>query len=118
MRIPLVLFVRTRAPTLRSIPAPFTGGATSAVVVVDIHPPNAAATKAAEATKANVKRHLAMQGIYGGGKKPFGFDIVDGRLVPNESEQAAIARMRELRTAGAPFRDISHTIAARSFGKQ
>ena len=34
-----------------SIPAPFTGGATSAVVVVDIHPPNAAATKATEATK-------------------------------------------------------------------
>jgi putative DNA-invertase from lambdoid prophage Rac len=60
----------------------------------------------------DVKRHLAMQGIYGGGKKPFGFDIVDGRLVPNESEQAAITRMRELRTAGAPFRDISHTIAA------
>jgi hypothetical protein len=35
-----------------SIPAPFTGGATSAVVVVDIHRPNAAAIKAAEATKA------------------------------------------------------------------
>ena len=38
-----------------SIPAPFAGGATSAVVVVDIHPPNAAAIKAAEATKANLR---------------------------------------------------------------
>jgi uncharacterized protein YecT (DUF1311 family) len=38
-----------------SIPAPFTGGATSAVVVVDIHPPNAAAIKATEATKANLR---------------------------------------------------------------
>jgi hypothetical protein len=24
-------------------------------------------------------RHLASQGIYGGGKRPFGFDAIDGR---------------------------------------
>ena len=60
----------------------------------------------------DVKRHLATQGIYGGGKRPFGFDIVDGRLVPNVREQAAVARMKELRAANAPLREISAAIAA------
>ena len=60
----------------------------------------------------DVKRHLATQGIYGGGKRPFGFDIVEGRLVPNPSEQAAIARMKELRAAETPLREVSAIIAA------
>jgi len=60
----------------------------------------------------DVKRHLATQGIYGGGKRPFGFDVVDGRLVPNKLEQAAIARMRALRADEMPLREISATIAA------
>src|SRR5207302_11104903 len=34
----------------------------------------------------DVKKHLASQGVYGGGKRPFGFDVVDGRLVPNPRE--------------------------------
>jgi DNA invertase Pin-like site-specific DNA recombinase len=60
----------------------------------------------------DVKRHLAMQGVYGGGKRPFGFEIVDGRLVPHKIEQAAIARMQALRAAETPLREISATIAA------
>jgi DNA invertase Pin-like site-specific DNA recombinase len=60
----------------------------------------------------DVKRHLATQGMYGGGKRPFGFDVVDGRLVPNRKEQAAIARMKELRAVETPLREISTTIAA------
>jgi len=59
----------------------------------------------------DVKRHLALQGVYGGGKRPFGFDVVDGRLVPNKTEQAAIARMQELRAAETPLRKISAAIA-------
>jgi putative DNA-invertase from lambdoid prophage Rac len=58
-----------------------------------------------------VKRHLASQGIYNGGKRPFGFDVVGDRLVPNEQEQAAIARMRALRESEKPLREISKTIA-------
>jgi DNA invertase Pin-like site-specific DNA recombinase len=54
----------------------------------------------------DVKRHLASQGIYGGGKRPFGFDEIDGRLVPNPAEQATIRRMVEMRTAGATYRAI------------
>src|SRR5215207_9397174 len=41
----------------------------------------------------DVKRHLAQQGIYNGGKQPFGYDVVNGRLVPNAAEQAALAKM-------------------------
>lgn len=54
----------------------------------------------------DVKRHLASQGIYGGGKRPFGFDEIDGRLVPNAAEQATIRRMMEMRAAGATYRAI------------
>jgi DNA invertase Pin-like site-specific DNA recombinase len=60
----------------------------------------------------DVKRHLATQGVYGGGKRPFGFDVVDGRLVPNKLEQAAIARMQALRAAETPLRKISAIIAS------
>jgi putative DNA-invertase from lambdoid prophage Rac len=54
----------------------------------------------------DVKRHLASQGVYGGGKPPFGFDEIDGRLVPNATEQHTIRRMIEMRTAGASYRAI------------
>ena len=49
----------------------------------------------------DAKRHLTSQGIYSGGKRPFGFDIVmDGeisRMVPNEAEMAVIERMKAMR---------------------
>jgi putative DNA-invertase from lambdoid prophage Rac len=54
----------------------------------------------------DVKRHLASQGVYGGGNKPFGYDVVDGRLVPNMAEQKALANMRKLRAAGMSFQKI------------
>jgi putative DNA-invertase from lambdoid prophage Rac len=53
-----------------------------------------------------VKRHLAGQGVYGGGKRPFGQDIINGMLVPNAAEQAVIVDMRAMRTAGASLRAI------------
>ena len=59
-----------------------------------------------------MKRHLASQGVYGGGKRPFGFDVVNHRLVPNANEQAAIARMQVLRANGGPLREISRVIAS------
>src|SRR5258707_11588655 len=59
----------------------------------------------------DVKRHLASQGVYGGGKRPFGFDVVDGRLVPNPREQAARDRMLVLKADGRTLRAIAKMIA-------
>ena len=64
----------------------------------------------------DVKRHLAQQGIYGGGKRPFGFDVVgDGktqpkRLVERPDEQAVIVRMRKLRARGESFHKIAAAV--------
>jgi DNA invertase Pin-like site-specific DNA recombinase len=72
----------------------------------------------------DAKRHLASQGIFSGGKRPFGFEIVgedkkDRRLVPNPTEQRTIARMQAMRKEGATFRaigaevDMPHKTVAR-----
>ncbi|PBB77883.1 resolvase [Mesorhizobium sp. WSM3879] len=53
-----------------------------------------------------VKRHLASQGVYGGGRVPFGFDEIDGRLVENPEQQKALAEMRSMRAGGNSFRKI------------
>jgi DNA invertase Pin-like site-specific DNA recombinase len=53
-----------------------------------------------------VKRHLASQGIYGGGKVPFGYDLVDGKLVKNAEQQAALEAMKRARDSGHSYRKI------------
>jgi putative DNA-invertase from lambdoid prophage Rac len=57
------------------------------------------------------KRHRVAHQLFNGGKRPFGFDIVqDGeikRLVPNAHEQAALACGKALRDAGKTYRDIA-----------
>jgi DNA invertase Pin-like site-specific DNA recombinase len=58
----------------------------------------------------DAKRHLASQGVFSGGKRPFGYDVVlDGdvqRLVANKAEQAVIERMQAMRREGATLRAI------------
>jgi putative DNA-invertase from lambdoid prophage Rac len=55
------------------------------------------------------KRHLTSKGVFNGGKRPYGFDIVqDGdvqRMVPNATEQV-IERMKAMRAEGATYRTI------------
>src|SRR5829696_1381791 len=58
----------------------------------------------------DVKRHLASQGIYNGGKRPFGYDVVDGRLVPNAAEQATLATMKAMREDKATLRAIGAAV--------
>ena len=58
----------------------------------------------------DVKRHLASQGIYGGGKRPFGYDVIGGRLVPNKDEQAKLATMRQMKANGASLRAIGQAV--------
>ena len=58
----------------------------------------------------DARRHLASQGVFGGGRRPFGSDVVmDGkirRIVPNEAEMAVIERMKAMRRDGATYRAI------------
>jgi putative DNA-invertase from lambdoid prophage Rac len=58
----------------------------------------------------DAKRHLTSQGVFSGGKRPFGYDIVqDGdvqRMVPNAAEMAVIERMKAMRDEGATYRAI------------
>ena len=58
----------------------------------------------------DARRHLTAQGIYNGGKRPFGVDIVqDGeirRMVPNPAEMAVIEQMKAMRRDGATYRAI------------
>jgi putative DNA-invertase from lambdoid prophage Rac len=62
----------------------------------------------------DAKRHLTAQGVFSGGKRPFGSDIVqDGeirRFIPNAAEQADIARMQAMRQEGATYRQIGAAI--------
>src|SRR6516165_622652 len=60
----------------------------------------------------DAKRHRAELKLYNGGKRPFGFDIVDGRLVPNATEQAALARAKALREEGKSLRNIADALAS------
>jgi hypothetical protein len=47
-------------------------------------------------TTASACNEAAEQRLYNGGKRQFGWDVVDGRLVPNATEQAAVARAKAL----------------------
>lgn len=58
----------------------------------------------------DVKRNLASQGVYGGGRPPFGFDVIEGKLVPNAEEQAALKRMRAMKAEGKSLRDIGAVV--------
>jgi putative DNA-invertase from lambdoid prophage Rac len=58
----------------------------------------------------DAKRHLASQGVFSGGRRPFGYDLVqDGkvkRMVPNPAEQELIERMQSMRKDGATLQAI------------
>jgi putative DNA-invertase from lambdoid prophage Rac len=55
----------------------------------------------------DAKRHRVTQRLYNGGKRPFGFDVVDGRLVPNANEQAALKVGLGMQANGDSLRSIA-----------
>lgn len=59
----------------------------------------------------DAKRHRAALRLYNGGRKPFGYDVAHGRLVPNEREQAALALARRMHEGGNSLRDITQQMA-------
>jgi putative DNA-invertase from lambdoid prophage Rac len=58
----------------------------------------------------DVKRRLASLGVYGGGKRPFGSDVVEGRLVARPDEQAKLGTMRAMRAERASYRAIGSAV--------
>lgn len=50
---------------------------------------------------SEVKQMRKAQGYFVGGRRAFGFDVVDGRKVPNGTEQALMVEMKAMREAGS-----------------
>ncbi|SRR6266851_320674 len=53
------------------------------------------------------KRYRVSQQLYNGGKRPFGYDVVDGHLVVNKLEQSALARGMKMMEEGESLRMIA-----------
>lgn len=58
----------------------------------------------------DARRQLRAEGRSVGGKRQFGYRVVDGRVVPDPAEQAAIDEMRRLRKRGRTYREIAETV--------
>jgi putative DNA-invertase from lambdoid prophage Rac len=59
----------------------------------------------------DVKTDQRKRGLHLGGHRPFGYRVdADRRLVPDPKEQAAIARIKELRRTGLSLRQIARTV--------
>ncbi len=56
------------------------------------------------------RHRKAAQGRYAFGAPPYGYRAERGELVADESAQAVLERVRELRTTGASLRDIATTL--------
>jgi putative DNA-invertase from lambdoid prophage Rac len=54
-----------------------------------------------------VKQLKKAQGKFTGGRRAFGYDVVDGVKVPRDDEQVVIREMVKMREAGAGYRDIA-----------
>lgn len=50
---------------------------------------------------SEVKQMRKARGYFIGGRRAFGFDVVEGKKVSNEAEQALIAEMKTMREAGS-----------------
>ncbi len=60
----------------------------------------------AERTSEAMK-HKQSQGEYIGGKAPYGFDLVDGELIPNDFEQDVIRQAKRLRESGLSLNAVA-----------
>jgi site-specific DNA recombinase len=57
------------------------------------------------------RRAKAAEGRYVGGIPKFGYSTSGGELVPDEAEQAVVARMRELKAQGCSLRGIAQRLS-------
>lgn len=59
-----------------------------------------------------VKQLKKSQGKFTGGRRAFGYEIVDCVKVPREDEQAVIREMQQMRSGGAGYREIAEWMAS------
>lgn len=57
-----------------------------------------------------VMRHMQIQGRHIGGQVPFGFRVVDGKLVSSPDEQEVMKLAKNLRELGLPLRSIAQVL--------
>lgn len=57
-----------------------------------------------------VKADMKARGKHHGGMRPFGYDVVDGRQVPQRDEQNAITCMKDMRDARHSFAEIASRV--------
>ena len=58
-----------------------------------------------------VKQLKKAQGKFTGGRRAFGYDVIDGVKVPREDEQAVIREMMKMREQGIGYRNIAEWMA-------
>ena len=58
-----------------------------------------------------VKQLKKAQGKFTGGKRAFGYEVIDGIKTPREDEQVVIREMLKMRAEGAGYRDIAAWMA-------
>lgn len=56
---------------------------------------------------ATAMAHKRSLGEFTGGTAPFGFNVIEGKLLPNLEELAVIERMKDLRASGARYSTIA-----------
>lgn len=55
---------------------------------------------------SEVKQLRKSQGFYVGGRRGFGFDVVDGKKVPNKAEQRTLREVRGRVSSGESLREV------------
>jgi vacuolar-type H+-ATPase subunit I/STV1 len=55
---------------------------------------------------SETKKKMKENGLHPGGKVPFGYDLVDGKLIENRKEKESIVLMRDWREEGLSYRKI------------
>lgn len=55
---------------------------------------------------AMIMQHMKEQGLYTGGRPPYGFEVKEGRIVENDNEQQIIALINQLRDDGLYIKQI------------
>jgi DNA invertase Pin-like site-specific DNA recombinase len=60
-------------------------------------------------------QHMKAEGMYTGGKPPYGFGLVNGELLKNAGEQAVLDLVRKYRAKGLSLRKIAQALASKGF---